>query len=132
MDKPQIILLPKRGSTALGYISVVEKELAPFDIKRVYWTYYSPHEVIRGNHAHKKLKQLIFAVSGRINFHLEDLNQNSFDFQLEKPEQGLYIPPLHWRTIQFSHNAVLLCLASEVYDEQDYIRSYQEFKSYQG
>ena len=85
-------------------------------------------DVVRGNHAHKALSQIIFAVSGIIDFELENTAGEKYSFKLDKPDMGLYIPPMHWRIIKFSHNAVLLCLASDVYDENDYIRNYQDFK----
>ena len=125
--KPHLVPFSKIGSSPLGFITVAED--LPFEIKRVYWTYYTPHEVIRGQHAHKALEQFIFAVSGSIKLELEDLKGNKATFILDSPEIGLYIPPLHWRTIQFSHNAVLLCLASMPYEEADYIRSYSDFKN---
>jgi hypothetical protein len=128
INEPQIVDFRKVGSSSLGFISIAEE--LPFDIKRVYWTYYAPHDVIRGHHAHKELKQVIFAVSGTIKFQLENTKGQKFNFVLDSPEVGLYIPQLHWRTIQFSHNAVLLCLASELYSEEDYIRDYNSFKQW--
>lgn len=125
-NTPQLIDFHKVGSSSLGFISVAEK--LPFEVKRVYWTYYAPHEVIRGHHAHKELRQVIFAVSGIIKFELENFIGEKFTFTLDSPEKGLYIPKLHWRTMQFSHNAVLLCLASELYSEEDYLRNYDLFK----
>jgi hypothetical protein len=126
---PHLLEYPKIGSPSLGYISVAEaKDDFPFEIKRVYWTYYTPNEVMRGGHAHKCLEQLIFAVTGIITFQLEDSNGGNHTIELNKPQVGLYLPPFTWREIKFSHNAVLLCLASEVYDEEDYIRNYQDYK----
>jgi dTDP-4-dehydrorhamnose 3,5-epimerase-like enzyme len=130
IPKAQLINIGKLGSSPLGFISVAEN--LPFEVKRVYWTYYAPHEVIRGHHAHKKLHQFIFAVSGIIKFDLENVLGEKNHFVLDSPELGLYIPPLHWRTIQFSHNAVLLCLASSIFDEADYIRDYTDFKNETG
>jgi len=124
--EPELLDFKRIGSSTLGYISIAEK--LPFEIKRVYWTYYAPHEVIRGHHAHKELSQVIFAVSGTIKFELENVRGVKQLFTLEQPEMGLYIPRLHWRTMEFSHNAVLLCLASEVFDESDYMRDYNDFK----
>ncbi|CVK16287.1 WxcM-like, C-terminal [Apibacter mensalis] len=129
MNKPHIIELSKIGSSVLGYITVAEENLnIPFNIKRVYWTYFTPQDVQRGGHAHKGLEQLIFAVSGNIEFTTEDIYGNTETFILDSPEKGLYIPSKIWRDIKFSHNAVLLCLASDFYKEQDYIRNYDEFK----
>jgi dTDP-4-dehydrorhamnose 3,5-epimerase-like enzyme len=126
--KPYLMEYPKIGSPSLGYISVAEvQEDFPFDIKRVYWTYYTPNEITRGGHAHKKLEQIIFAVSGSIIFDVEDYNGSKYKFELDKPHLGLYLPPFTWREIKFSHNAVLLCLASDLFDESDYIRNYNDF-----
>lgn len=131
MDTPRIIDFPKIGSQDLGYITVAEEQKnTPFEIKRVYWTYYTPQDVIRGGHAHKKLQQIIFAVSGTIEFNTLDLNGKTQNFILDTPSKGLYIPKLIWRDIKFSHSAVLLCLASELYEEDDYFRDFEEFKNY--
>lgn len=128
--QPQIIELNSFGSSDLGYITVAEYQKdIPFDIKRVYWTYYTPNQVTRGHHAHKNLEQCVFAVSGKIDFELVNQLGKKYFFTLDTPEKGLYIPPMHWRTIQFSHSAVLLCLASDIYIESDYIRDYDEFSS---
>ena len=129
MNKPHIIELEKIGSPSLGYITVAEyQKNIPFEIKRVYWTYFTPNEVLRGGHAHKKLNQVIFAVSGIITFTTEDLQGNKETFVLDTPNKGLFLPEKYWRDKQFSHNTEMLCLASEVYTTEDYIRDYDEFK----
>lgn len=126
--KPYIMDFSKIGSPALGYITVAESSRnIPFEIKRVYWTYFTPNDVQRGGHSHKTLEQVIFAVSGIIEFTTEDIQGNIKTFVLDSPEKGLYIPKQIWRDIKFSHNAVLLCLASEHYVGSDYIRDYTEF-----
>ncbi|GHT73805.1 dTDP-6-deoxy-3,4-keto-hexulose isomerase [Bacteroidia bacterium] len=126
--KPYIIEFNQIGSSALGYITVAEKlKNIPFDIKRVYWTYFTPNDVQRGGHAHYELQQVIFAVSGQIWFNTEDVDGNKQKYLLDMPNKGLYMPKMTWRDIKFSHSAVLLCLASELYDEKDYIRDYQQF-----
>ena len=80
-NKPHIIELEKIGSPSLGYITVAEyQKNIPFEIKRVYWTYFTPNEVLRGGHAHKKLNQVIFAVSGIITFTTENLQGNKETF----------------------------------------------------
>ena len=99
----------------------------PFAIQRAYWTYYTPDSIIRGFHAHRKLKQLIMAVSGGIEFRIESPFAKEYRISLNRPDIGLYIPPLHWREMKLSHNAVLLCLASLPYDESDYIRDHAQF-----
>ena len=128
MLQPRIFNVDKIGKPELGYISILEnKSELPFDIKRVYWTYFTPNHVERGNHAHKVLQQLIVAVSGIIEMTLIDQKENKHVFVLDNPDKVLFIPPGYWREIKFSHSAVLLCLASEAYDEKDYIRDYQTF-----
>ena len=128
MKKPHLINFNIIGSPNLGYIAVGENhENIPFEIKRVYWTYYTPQDVTRGGHAHYDLEQVIVAVSGTITFTTEDLQGNKSEFILDSPEKGLYIPKLIWRDIKFSHNAVLLCMASEKYIAADYIRDYKTF-----
>jgi dTDP-4-dehydrorhamnose 3,5-epimerase-like enzyme len=128
MPTPSLIDFSKIGSPSLGYISVAQNSKLPFEIKRVYWTYFTPDSVIRGHHAHHELEQIIFATSGRIEFTLEDIYGERQHFVLDSPNRGLYVPRLYWRTIKFSHNAVLLCLASMEYVEEDYIRDFNEFK----
>jgi dTDP-4-dehydrorhamnose 3,5-epimerase-like enzyme len=130
IEQPELIEFPKIGDPSLGYISVAQaQDSVPFEIKRVYWTYYTPNEVLRGGHAHKKLQQLIFAVSGSITFNVQDKNKKKYEFELTQPHIGLLLPSYAWREIKFSHNAVLLCLASELYDETDYLRDYNDFIS---
>jgi len=129
IEKPHIIEFNKIGSSELGYISVAEnKDQIPFDIKRVYWTYLTPNEVQRGFHAHKKLSQVIVAVSGTIKLTLKDKEGLEYAFVLDNPSIGLYIPKKYWREISFFQNAVLLCLASDKFDENDYIRDFNDFK----
>lgn len=130
-EYPKLIDFKEIGNSALGYITVAEYQKSiPFDIKRVYWTYYTPNNLVRGHHAHKELRQMIFALSGQIEFQLESQAGEAYEFKLDKPSVGLYVPSGFWRTIKLSHNAVLLCLASEVYVEADYIRDYKDFKNY--
>ncbi|MFY0631078.1 MAG: WxcM-like domain-containing protein [Flavobacteriaceae bacterium] len=129
-EQPHIIKFDQIGSSSLGYISVAEiEDQIPFDIKRVYWTYFTPNNVQRGFHAHKELFQVIVAVSGIIKFKLIDNEGKEEVYTLDDPSIGLFIPKKYWREISFSHNAVLLCLASEKYDENDYIRDFNDFKN---
>ncbi|WP_207511679.1 sugar 3,4-ketoisomerase [Longitalea luteola] len=129
-QEPHLVSLKSIGDPSIGYITIseIQKDI-PFEIKRVYWTYYTPQNVKRGYHAHKKLRQIIFAVSGNIRFTVECQDGKKHVFVLDQPHVGLYLPPYTWREIQFSHNAVLLCLASEWFEESDYIREYNIFKN---
>ena len=120
----------RRYSDTRGYLSVVENGLdIPFDIKRIYYLYMVP-EVARGAHAHKALQQLLIATSGSVEVIMDD-GRNKKSFLLDKPWKGLLIPAGLWRDLEnFSGGAVLMCLASEKYDEKDYIRDYDEFLEY--
>ena len=120
----------RRYSDSRGYLSVVENDIdIPFEIKRIYYLYLVP-EVARGAHAHKKLQQLLIATSGSVEVVMDD-GTNKKSFMLDKPWKGLLVPPGLWRDLEnFSGGAVLLCLASEKYDAEDYIRDYNEFLAY--
>ena len=127
-----IIIDIRRYSDTRGYLSVVEGGLdIPFEIKRIYYLYMVP-EVARGAHAHKELQQLLIATSGSVEVIMDD-GTNKKSFMLDCPWKGLLIPAGLWRDLEnFSGGAVLMCLASEKYDENDYIRDYNEFKAYKG
>lgn len=114
---------------ANGNLTVVENGMqVPFDIKRVYYLYDVPGGEERGGHSHKALKQFIVAISGAFDVVIDDgINQRTIT--LNRPYQGLLIVPGIWRVINnFSSGAVCLVIASEHYDEADYVRDYQEFK----
>lgn len=129
MHHPHIIEFQKLGSPDIGYISVAENQLnVPFDIKRVFWSYHTPDNVVRGRHAHHHTEMVLIATIGRIIVNTEMANGELNVFSLESPNQGLYLPKYCWHTMQYSHIAVQLVLASELYDENDYIRSYADFK----
>ena len=128
LREPKIIQFPKIGNSSLGYISVAENITLPFDVKRVYWTYFTPEDVQRGGHAHHDLEQILVAVAGKITVNTEMPGGLKNTFVLESPNQGVYLPKYSWHIMQYSHNAVQMCIASLVYEENDYIREYKEFK----
>lgn len=128
---PEIIQFPKLGSPSLGYISLAENETLPFEVKRVYWTYFTPESVERGGHAHLELQQILVAVAGQIIVKTEMPGGKQETFILDSPDKGLYIPRFCWREMKYTHNAVQMCIASIVYYESDYIRDYNEFKKLQ-
>ncbi|MEC5166415.1 dTDP-4-dehydrorhamnose 3,5-epimerase-like enzyme [Flavobacterium sp. PL11] len=111
-----------------GNITVVEnKSQVPFDINRVYYLYDVPGGEDRGGHAHKDLYQLIIAAGGSFDITLDD-GVNKKKITLNRPYQGLYVVPGIWRDIDnFSSGSTCLVLASEKYDENDYIRDYNDF-----
>lgn len=114
-----------------GNLTVVENsKTIPFDVKRVYYLYDIPGGESRGAHAHRELKQLVIAASGSFDVVLDDGNVKR-TVTLNRPYQGLLIVPGIWRElINFSSGAVCLVLASLKYDENDYIRNYNDFLSY--
>ena len=127
---PHLIEFKKLGDSGIGYISVAEaSEIIPFDIKRVFWTYYTPESIVRGRHAHYQTEQILVAVTGRIIVTTEMKNGEIDTFVLDSPNKGIYIPPTAWHTMQYSHTAVQLVLASTTYLETDYIRDFEKFKS---
>lgn len=127
---PYLIDLKPLGSNEIGFLTVAEfPYMVPFEVKRVYWTYSTPYDVERGSHAHKELEQFIVAVAGKIELDLESKDGKLLKYTLDHPAKALYIPKGYWRTIRFTPDAVLLCLASLKYDEGDYIRDYTEFKN---
>lgn len=132
MNYPQIISFKRIGETGLGYISIGEElKQIPFEIKRIFWTYYTPEDVIRGKHAHYETEMVLISAAGKIEVTTETIDGKRDNFILDKPDIGLYIPKMCWHTMQYSHNAVQIVIASSLYDEKDYIRSYESFKAQQ-
>lgn len=130
---PVIIQFPKIGDSSIGYISVTEKLISiPFEVKRIFWTYYTPESIVRGRHAHHVTEQVLIAVAGRITVTTELADGTIQTFRLEDPHVGLYVPPHAWHTMQYSHSAVQLVLASAAYTESDYIRNYNQFREVWG
>lgn len=102
----------------------------PFSIKRIYYMYNIQHDASRGCHAHKKLQQVLICINGQCSILLD----NGFEKEeviLSKKTEGLYIPPRIWHEIHgCSTDAIILSLASDYYDESDYIRNYDDFRKY--
>ena len=127
LDKSKIIDLP-RIKDARGNLTFIEQNRhIPFDIKRVYYLYDVPGGEARGGHAHKELEQFIIAASGSFDVILDDGNQRE-TFHLNRSYYGVYVPKGVWRELEnFSSGSVCLALTSEYYEEDDYIRDYDEF-----
>lgn len=122
----RIIDIP-RLQDSRGSLSFVQPPLLPFEIRRVYYLYDVPAEAVRGGHGHRRLEQLMIAVSGSLSVELDDGTSRQ-EFRLDAPNRGLYIRPMIWRRLrQFSAGTVCLVLASERFDEGDYFHDYGEF-----
>jgi len=128
-----VIELDRHHSDRKGNLTVVENGVTvPFDVKRIYYLYDVPGGESRGAHAHKNLSQLIVAVSGSFRVTLDDGNVKR-SFILNRPYQGLFVRPGLWRDLDdFSSGAVCMVLASDVYSEEDYIRTYNQFLEFKG
>lgn len=112
-----------------GNLSFIEKDCIPFSIKRVYYLYDVPSGAYRGAHAHKEQLEFLIALSGSFEVILDDGVEKQ-RIMLNKPNQGLLIPQGTWRELEnFSSGSVCLVIASGEYDESDYIRDYNNFKS---
>ena len=111
-----------------GNLGIIEGGIdIPFDILRVYYLYDIPAGADRGGHAHRTLKQTLIALSGSFDVHLDNGNEQE-TITLNRPNKGLLLSHLMWRTIDnFTSGAVCLVLASGHYDEEEYIRDYDEF-----
>lgn len=127
--KPQIIQLPKICDPRGNLTFVQDGDQVPFDIARAYWIYDVPAGEERGGHSHHEMHQLLIATSGSFCVNITD-GFTEQSFMLNRPFEGLYIPPGIWRTIDnFASGSVCLSIVSMKYDEADYIREYEDFKS---
>lgn len=127
LDQVRIITLPKISDPRGNLTFVEENRHVPFEIKRVYYLYDIPGGEGRGGHAHYELEQLIIAASGSFDVILDD-GYVRHRFHLNRSYFGLYVPKMIWREMDnFSSASVCLVLASNFYDELDYIRDYGEF-----
>ncbi|MFC6998568.1 sugar 3,4-ketoisomerase [Rufibacter roseus] len=130
IKQPYLIEFPVIGEPSTGFISVAEgKRIAPFEVKRVFWTYDTPESIVRGRHAHYETEQIIIAVMGRILVTTEHVDGKVDVFVLDRPGKGVYVPPNVWHTMQYYLSAVQMVLASTEYQAEDYIRDYTQFKS---
>lgn len=128
VDDCFILELDKHHSDRKGNLSVVQNYVEiPFRVRRTYYLYDVPGGESRGSHAHKHLEQLIIAASGSFTVTLDD-SINKRTFFLNRPYQALYVCSGIWRDLlDFSSGSVCLVLASEGYDEADYLRNYEDF-----
>ena len=129
LDVVKIMDIPKIADPR-GNLAVIEKDCIPYAVKRVYYLYDVPSDAFRGGHSHIGQQEFLIALSGSFEVVLDD-GENKKRIMLNKPNKGLLIPTGIWRELDnFSSGAVCLVLASGEFDEDDYIRDYEDFKSH--
>lgn len=128
--EPKLIEYPKIEDPR-GNLSFIESgKLLPFDIERVYWTYDIPSWRERSGRALRTCAEVIIATSGQFTVTIDRGDGNEKRFTLNRSNVGLYLPPMTWRSISdFVTGSTCLVIASKLFDEADYIRDYQQFKS---
>ncbi len=127
IEKCRLIEFPQKGDTR-GHLVIVEgnKDI-PFRIERVFYIYGSDREVIRGRHANYRSEFVLINVAGASKVKVDD-GEKQRVFHLDRPHTGIYLPKLIWKDMyDFSADSVLLCLASEHYDADEYIRDYDAY-----
>lgn len=102
-------------------------EQLPFEIRRVFWIMNVPENGIRGVHAHREEAQILVAMKGVLQVCLENKKGELFNFKLDHPDQGLFLPPMYWSEVSFHQGAILLGLGNCKYSESDYIRDKQAY-----
>lgn len=129
IDDCRLIELPKIHDPRGNLTFVESKQHVPFDIKRVYYLYDVPGGAERGGHAHRTLGQLVIAITGAFDIHLDDGCTKKM-VHMNRSHYGLYICQMIWRSVDnFSSGSVCMVLASDYYDEHDYYRHYDRFLS---
>lgn len=131
MNNVRMLDFPIMGDER-GYLVVAEgmKDI-PFDIKRIFYIFGSQPGVVRGNHANKESEFVLINVAGTSKVKVKDGEGNEAIYCLNRPHTGVYLPTMVWKEMyDFSDDSVLLCLASQLYDPDEYIRSYDEFVQY--
>jgi len=128
LDEIELLDIPTIND-ARGNLAVIEKDILPYPIKRVYYLFDVPSDSFRGGHAHKEQLEFLIALSGSFTVTLDD-GQSKKSFLLNKPNKGLLLPTGIWRELEdFSSGAICLVLSSGEFEEDDYIRDYKSFKN---
>ena len=128
LDEIELLDIPTIND-ARGNLAVIEKDILPYPIKRVYYLFDVPSDSFRGGHAHKEQLEFLIALSGSFTVTLDN-GQTKKSFLLNKPNKGLLLPTGIWRELEdFSSGAICLVLSSDEFEEDDYIRDYRSFKN---
>lgn len=128
MNKVKMLSFKQNGDER-GHLVVIEgNKDVPFDIKRIFYIYGSDPTVIRGQHANRETEFVLVNVAGKSKVKVYDGKGNEAIFILNRPHTGIYLPTMVWKDMyDFSEDSVLLVLASEAYNPDEYIRSYDKF-----
>lgn len=128
IEKIKMLEFQELGDERGNLIVIEGSQEIPFDIKRVFYIYGSDSTVIRGQHANKKTEFVLVNVAGKSKVKIKDGKGNEIIYHLNRPKTGIYIPTMVWKEMyDFSEDSVLLCLASEHYDAEEYIRDYETY-----
>lgn len=127
INKVEIIDIPEYKDYR-GDLSIIENEILPFKMKRVFYLYDIPEGSFRGKHAHIEHYTFLVAINGSFDITLIDVDGNTEIINLNKPNKGLLIPNMVWHELNnFTNGAVCLVIASDVHKEEDYIRDFDKF-----
>ncbi len=128
MNKVKMLEFPQKGDDR-GQLVIAEGGTdIPFEIKRVFYIYGTQKDVVRGQHANRKTEFVLVNVAGTSKVRIQDGEGNEILFCLNRPHTGIYLPTMVWKDMyDFSADSVLLVLASEHYDPEEYIRNYESF-----
>lgn len=128
--RPQILEFPQNGDERGRLVVIEGRKNVPFDIERLFYIYGSDSTVVRGKHANKKSEFVLINVSGSCKIKVLDGLGYEEVFLLDRPHMGIYLPKMLWKDMyDFSKDSILLCLSSEKYDANEYVRDFEEYKS---
>ena len=128
LENVRMLEFPQKGDER-GRLVIVEGGMdIPFEVKRIFYIYGSDKTVVRGQHANRKTQFVLINVAGQSKVKVKDGKGNEIVFTLNRPHTGIYLPQMVWKDMyDFSEDSFLLCLASEHYDPEEYIRDYDQF-----
>lgn len=128
IQKVQTLEFPERGDERGNLVIVEGNQDIPFEIKRIFYIYGSDPDIVRGQHANRNTEFVLVNVSGTSKVKVKDGKGNEKIYSLDRPRTGIYLPKMIWKDMyEFSADSVLLVIASEHYDETEYIRNYDDF-----
>lgn len=131
MKEAHLISFPAKGNKAEGHLHIVQQDILPFDIQRVFYTMDTPTGVTRGRHAHHETEMVLIAIKGVIEVRTITISGQDHTFMLTKATEGLYLPKLCWHEMKYSTDAVQLVICNTLYNEADYIRDWHQFTTLQ-